>query len=196
MNKWFKIGIAGVLVVGAIAALVTGIALAQTDQPPATNQPPSTDDTMPPLWGRGYGRKLGGQVGLEAAATALGMTTEELSAQLWAGKSLADIAEEKGVDLVELQSTVQAAVQAARETALREAINRAVENGIITQEHADWLLEGLDKGFLTKGFLTKGFGLGFGMRFDRGFGGGFHRRGPGFFDLPSTTPQSNSSGGA
>lgn len=191
MNKWFKIGIAGLLVFGAIAALVTGIALAQTDQPPATSQPPTTDGTMPPLWGRGFGRGLGGQVGLEAAANALGMTAEELSAQLWAGKTLADIAEEKGVDLVELQNTVQAAVQAARETAMREAINQAVQNGAITQEHADWLLEGLDKGF-----LTKGFGLGFGMGFERGFGGGFHGRGPGFFDLPSTTPQSNSSGGA
>jgi hypothetical protein len=192
MSKWFKIGIAGVLVFGAIAALVTGIALAQTEQPPTTNQPNANENVTPRLGGKGFGRELGGQVGLDAAAQALGMTSEELSAQLWAGKSLAEIAEEKGVDLVELQNTVQAAVQAARDTAMRDAINQAVENGSITQEHADWLLEGLDKGFLPNGF-----------GFERGFGGGrdFHGRGPGFFGQPdnvqpNTTPQSDSSGGA
>ena len=184
MSKWLKIGLVGILVFGAIGVLVTGVALAQTEQPPAS------ETTPPQFWGRGF-RGFGGQVGLEAAANALGMTTEELSAQLWAGKSLADIAEEKGVDVVELYKAVQSAVQAARDTAIREAINQAVANGAITQEHADWLLEGLDKGF-----LTKGFGLGLGRGFERGFGGSFHGRGPGFFGLPSTTPQSNSSGGA
>jgi hypothetical protein len=193
MNKLFKIGIAGVLVFGAIAAVITGIALAQTDQPPTTDQPPATGNTATPQWGRGFGRELGGQVGLDAAAQALGMTSEELSAQLWAGKSLADIAEEKGVDLVELQSTVQAAVQTERETAMRDAINQAVANGTITQENADWLLEGLDKGFLTKGF---------GLGMERSFGGGdFHGHGPGQFvqpdsGQPNTTPQSDASGGA
>jgi hypothetical protein len=179
MSKWFKISLVGLLVFGAVAVLISGIAFAQDDTTPAP------DTALPHLEGKGFDRGLGGQVGLEAAANALGMTTEELSAELWAGKTLADIAEEKGVDLVELQATVQAAVQAERETAMREAINQAVENGTITQENADWLLEGLDKGFIP------GFGFGLGGR------GGFHGHGPGggmFFGQPDAAPQTSPSG--
>src|SRR3990172_11636673 len=90
MNKWFKIGLIGLLVFGVAAVLITSVALAQDVTPTTT----LTTGVIPV--GRGPGRGLGGQVGLEAAANALGMTAEELSAELWAGKSLADIADEKG----------------------------------------------------------------------------------------------------
>ena len=40
------------------------------------------------------------------------------------------------------------AIQAARETELRERITQAVEDGTLSQAKADWLLEGLDQGFL------------------------------------------------
>ncbi|HSF82594.1 MAG TPA: hypothetical protein VLA49_15265 [Anaerolineales bacterium] len=179
MRKWFKISLIGLLVFGAIAALVTGVALAQEETP----QTPET--VAPHPWGRGFGRGLGGEVGLQAAAEALGMSVDELSTQLWGGKTLADLAEEKGLDLAELQATVKAAVQAERETAMRATIEQALENGTITQEHADWLLEGLEKGFLMGGF---GFGPGFGGR------GGFH--GHGFkgqgmqFGAPQVAPSS------
>jgi hypothetical protein len=46
----------------------------------------------------------------EAAATELGITVEELNAQLAAGKTVADIATEKGIDF----ETVRDAMQAAR----------------------------------------------------------------------------------
>ena len=156
MNKWFKMGVVGLLVFGAIAALVTGVALAQEDTPTAP------DTIGPHVWG--FGKGPGSQAGLEAAAEALGMTVDELTTQLWGGKTLADLAEEKGIDLAELRATVEAAVQTEREATIRTRVEQALQNGAITQEHADWLLEGLDKGFL-------GHGFGFGGR------GGFHGRG-------------------
>ena len=180
MNKMFKIGLIGLLVFGVAAVLITSVALAQDVTPTTT----LTTGVIPV--GRGPGRGLGGQVGLEAAANALGMTAEELSAELWAGKSLADIAEEKGVDLVELQTTVQTAVQAAQATAIRAAIDQALQDGTITQANADWLLQGLDSGFIP-GF---GFGRGGGggLRGHGFFGGGEFFGGPGI--LPKASPSS------
>ena len=93
--------------------------------------------------GPGGGRGLG-QVELEAAAKVLGMTTDEVSTALQSGKTLETLADEAGVDFED----VQAAIQAAHATELRDRIAQAVEDGTITQENADWLLEGLDKGFI------------------------------------------------
>jgi len=170
MNKWLKIGIVGLLVLGAFSIAYAGVAYAQDDTPTAP------DESAPVFPGRhGLGRGLGGQVGLEAAAAALGMTADELSTQLWGGKTLADLAEEKGVALED----VQAAVEAAQQEAFKEAIAQAVEDGTITQEHADWLLEGLEKGFLN--------GPGFGHRH-----GGFGDFGKGGFFAPSTEPTTTS----
>lgn len=186
MKKWFKVGLVGLLVFGAIAVLMTGVAFAQDDTPTAP------DTVVPHEWGYGkgfgFGRGMGGQVGLEAAAEALGMNADELSTQLWGGKTLADLAEEKGIDLADLQATVEAAVQAERETAMRSAIEQALADGTITQDNADWLLEGLEKGFLMNGF-GGGFGPGFGGR------GGFH--GHGFRgQMPSVAPEAAPSSGA
>jgi len=141
MKKWMKFGVIGLLVLGALSAAWTGVAFAQEDQPV---NPVAVGEMGPKGWGRGFGRGPGGEAALEAAAEVLGMTPEELSTQLWGGKTLADLAEEKGVDLED----IRAAVETARETAFRDSIAQAVEDGKITQENADWLLEGLDKGFL------------------------------------------------
>ena len=94
--------------------------------------------------GRGPGGRGLGLEGLQVAAEALGMTTDELITALRSGQTLEEIAEEAGVDLQEVQD----AIQAARAEDMRERIQQALEAGTITQEHADWLLEGLDKGFL------------------------------------------------
>ncbi len=160
MNKWFKFGILGLLIFGALAVVLSGTALAQDETPT-----PDTDRLHG--WGRGFHHGFGGQVGLEAAAEVLGITTDELSNQLWAGETLASLAEEAGVDLVELRD----AVEAARVGATRDAIEQAVEDEVLSRDHADWLLEGLDKGYWN------GFG--------RGGRGAFH--GPGFkgFGPPS-----------
>lgn len=113
------------------------------------------------------GRGFCGQAGLEAAAEKLGLTSDELSTKLWGGESLSSLAEEAGVDLQEVQDTVNAACV----TATREAIEQAVADGTISREKADWLLEGLDKGFW--GGNEGGLGLSFGFGRRGGFGG-FH----------------------
>ena len=93
--------------------------------------------------GPGGGRGLG-QPELEAAAKALGMTADELATALQSGKTLQTLADEAGVDIAD----VQAAIRAAHVTELRERIAQAVADGTLTQENADWLIEGLDKGFI------------------------------------------------
>lgn len=133
-TKWAVL-IGGVLV----ALLVVGV-LGATN---AFAQGASSDD----FHGRGPGGGRGLRVGspeFEAAAEALDMTTDELTTALQSGKTLETIAEEAGVDYAD----VQAAIQAAHATELRERIQQAVDAGTITQENADWLLEGLDKGFI------------------------------------------------
>ena len=151
MTKWFKFGLVGLLVVGALAVLISGAAFAQDDNIPP--QPPPGFDP-----GRGFGRGIGRGVGLEAAAEALGMTVDELSTQLWGGKTLADLADEKGIDLAD----VQAAVQVAKQAEIRGAIELAVEDRSLSRERADWLLEGLENGY----------GAGFGRGFRGGLGKG------------------------
>jgi len=142
MKKKISILIGGLLV----ALLVVGVIGAASVYAQA-----STDT---PLHGRGPGGGRGfSEAALAAAADVLNMTTDELTAALQGGQTLEQIAEDAGVDFAD----VQAAIQAVRETELRERIEQALADGTITQEHADWLLEGLDKGFLSG---PGGFGFG------------------------------------
>jgi hypothetical protein len=121
-----------------------------------------------------HGRGPGGGGGfsltwLRVAAEELGMTTDELITALQSGQTLEQIAQEQGVDYAD----IQAAIQEQSQTELRDRIQQAVTDGTITQEKADWLLEGLDKGFIGNGPGGDGF---FGGK--HGFGLG-----------PATTPQ-------
>jgi hypothetical protein len=181
MSKKFKIGFVGLLVIAALTAMLSGTVLAQEETPEVVPQPfgghgfgRGSGHGFGRGSGHGFGRGYGGEVGLEVIAEALGMTTDELSLQLWGGKSLADLAEEAGVDLQDLQD----AVTAAQEQATRDAIEQAVEDGTLTREHADWLLQGLDNGYWG-GHGCGGFG---GSRGRGGLGGfqgntGFGRSG-------------------
>jgi hypothetical protein len=176
--------ILGWLVIGlVVVALAIGVApvLAQTVTPPAAATP--------------QGRSLGrggacGQAGLDAAAKALKMTTDELKAQLWGGQTLSGLADKAGVKITDVQSAVQAACQQAQ----IDAINQAVKDGKITQANADWLIEGIQKGYIGGGF-GKGFGMGFEFGMMGRFGHGGFGRG---FGMPKgtapngTTPNSNS----
>jgi hypothetical protein len=130
----------------------------------------------------GRGRGFCGQAGLEAAADLLGLTPDELRLQLWAGESLADLAEEKGVALTDLQAAVKEACLQAQ----RDRIEAAVTAGNLSREKADWLLEGLDKGFW--GGAAGGIGFGGGRHGGR-FGG------PGHFDRPEAVPATPGTGG-
>jgi hypothetical protein len=135
----------------------------------------------------------GGWTMFDATAETLGLTPEQLFAELRAGKSLADVAEAQGVDL----QTVYDALGAARVETMKAAIQQAVEAGQLSQEQADWLLQGQAQGFMP---MRRGFGSGFvtdGTSFPapglmrRGFGHGF---GHGFapFWTPSVAPDSSS----
>ena len=90
-----------------------------------------------PVSGRG-GHHGGERLGLETAAEALGMTEDELRTALEPdGTSLADVAEDQGVDVVTL---VDALVQAQQ-----DRIAQAVEDGRLTQEEADERLADLEE---------------------------------------------------
>jgi hypothetical protein len=91
----------------------------------------------------------------DVAAEALGMTPEELFAELRAGKNPAEIAEEQGVEV----EAVYDAVNAARGEVMKQAIEQATEDGRLSQEQADWLLQGLEQGLFPRG---RGFGFGHG----------------------------------
>ncbi|WP_104525264.1 hypothetical protein [Blastococcus atacamensis] len=78
----------------------------------------------------GHGRSGGGGPGLEAAATALGMTEDELRAALEPeGTTLAEVA---GTEGVPVDDVVAALVEAQR-----ERVAQAIEDGRLTQEEAD-----------------------------------------------------------
>ena len=162
MNKRMKILAGAALLVALLGVFVAIPAFAE----PTT---PTTTPVAPKDGGRGLGHWGGGSwTEFDAAAKALGMTPEQLFAELHSGKSLSDIATAKGVDL----QTVYDAMNADRIAAMKASIQQAVTDGTMTQEQADWLLKGLELGFLPKG---------------RGFGHGF-----GGFRLPSETPKSSS----
>ena len=85
--------------------------------------------------------------GLDAAADALGVTSEELAAEFRAGKTLAQLAVEKDLNPADIQQAIHAAVK----TGPRAAIQQAVADGLLTQDNADWLLQGLEKDYWGAG---------------------------------------------
>ena len=184
MVKFKKyIGIA--TLVAIVAALgISSAAMAQSSTTPTPTAP--TTQAAPDMQRGPGGPGLHSQVALDAAAKALGLTTDELSAQLWGGKTLADIATAQGVDIADVQAAVQAAELAQTKTAIADAVTA----GTLTQAKADWLLEGLDKGYWGAG--AEG-GIGFGMGpggFDMGPGG--HGGRGGFGGPQGTAPNGNS----
>ena len=139
LKRWQIAAIVG----GVTLLLIVGgaVVFAQRPNPVSTHHQP--------VMGLGWGGR--GWSVFDAVAEALGLTPEQLFAELHGGKSLAEVAEGQGVELEE----VREAARAARAEAMRQAIQQAVEEGRISQDEADWLLEGLDKGFLP---LRKGLG--------------------------------------
>jgi hypothetical protein len=123
-------------------------------------------------FGGGLGGGILGRLGegfwtmYDAVADVLGRQPEALFTELHDGKSVAEVAEERGVEM----EAVRGALEGARGELRAEAIEQTAENGRITREQADWLLEGIDQGFLPRG---RGFGDG------RGFSPGRGGRGPG-----------------
>jgi polyhydroxyalkanoate synthesis regulator phasin len=85
------------------------------------------------MFGRGMGPMGGEENLLSIAADKLGMKLTELLTELQGGKSIADVAKEKGVDT---QTIVDAYVAQAKEN-----LDEAVADGNITQKQADYQLE-------------------------------------------------------
>ena len=145
MKKKILILIGGLLAVAMLfGAMSVKTAYAQDGTPPTTAGQPD---------GSRHGGRGLGQPELEAAAKVLDMTVDELSTALSEGKTLEDLATAAGVDIQDVKD----AIAAVHEAELRARIEAGVADGSISQEKADWLLEGLDKGFLDGGL---GFGHG------------------------------------
>jgi hypothetical protein len=144
--------VAGALaIIAVIGAILVGTVFAQTATPPSQTTP---NILKGPVWGPGLDLWGGGSTAtFDAAAKALNLTPTQLFDQLHSGKTLAEVAQAQGVDL----QTVQNAITAARTQAMKDAINQAVQNGRMTQAQADWLIQGLDNGYLGKGIAGFGF---------------------------------------
>ena len=144
MSTTIKVTIVVIAIVAAVAALGAGYAFAQTTPPT-------------PQWGYGMmggasGPGMMGGVDVNAMhqwmfttgarsvhntvwgglAETLGLTQDELNAELASGKTLAQIAEAKGVSQDELA--------AALETSAKAGLDKAVTDGVLTQEQADGML--------------------------------------------------------
>jgi hypothetical protein len=121
-----------------------------------------------------------GGLALNAAAESLGITAQELRTELGEGKTLAEIAEAKGVEADALVDDLVAAAT--------ERIKQAVTNERLTQAQADELIAALPERIATaveEGFGGRGFGLG-----GPGRHGGRDGFGPGQNeDAPQGTPQ-------
>lgn len=168
MNKKRWIVLGGLLTaLVAVTMLGAQAAYADAATPPA---PPDERSGAPAgasgeLPGGPHGRGGLRPAELEAAAKALGMTTDDVSAALKDGKTLEDLATAKGVDI----QVVQDAIKEAHKTQMLADINQAVTDGKMTQDKADWLIVGLEKGYLD--------GPGFGFGGHMGFGGPHGQRG-------------------
>jgi hypothetical protein len=113
----------------------------------------------------GFGRFAG--VELDAVAKALGITTQELQADLAKGQTIAQIAKSKNIDVNSIINTLVGDANAK--------IDRAVKDGHLQQATAD-KLKALAKTAVTN-FVNNGLpkgppgGFGFGFPGHRGFGG-------------------------
>lgn len=117
----------------------------------------------------------------KALAEQLGLTSEELTAQINSGKTLAQIAEEKGVSTKDLATTM--------ETGMKAGLEQAVKDGKLTQEQADlmiqnmagqyeWMIINMGAGMMGTGGRGGMMGSGNGMM-SPGFGsGGCHDNNP------------------
>jgi hypothetical protein len=145
----------GALLALLLVGLVGGTLVFADENDPTIGEPGAHGH-----WG-GFG--FGGRswAVFDTAAEILGLTPDGLFAELHdAGKALTEIAEEQGVDTEALRE----AMNASRAETMRQRTEEAVANGDLSQEQADWMLEGLDKGFMGG---RRGMGMG-----RRGFGPG------------------------
>jgi len=132
-----KLLIGAVLVTTLVGVLVAaGTVYAQSPEPPTQPQNGWGMGRMMRAQGRGM---MGDQSGplhdfmISAFAEKLGMSAEELNAALAEGKTMWQIASEKGLSTDEIVTLKQEARSAA--------VEKAVASGALSQEQADWMQE-------------------------------------------------------
>lgn len=94
-------------------------------------------------FGFGRGGFFGGKGGfdLSSFATALNMTQADLTSELQSGKTIADVAKEKNVDLATVKTSVL--------NDLKTKLDQSVQNGMLTQAQADSVYNQLSTNFDT-----------------------------------------------
>jgi len=152
-----------VVVVAVAAALGLGVNQAFAQGPTPTPQS---------FWG--HGPMMGwGWPGMaewhnamqEALAKVLGLSVDQLYAQLRAGKSVYQIAQEKGISPEQFQKDLLAAHKAI--------LDKAVSDGKLTREQADWMQSHMGTCLSGNGYgMMGGAGYGYGMMSGAGFGYG------------------------
>lgn len=177
-NNFVKILVVAVVAVLALGVIGLGVAFAQN---PTPNSPFTPGGMMGGAWSQQGGSNwmsamhnwmtsTGGMHTLvwDALANALGLTTDELYAELNSGKTLAALAEEKGLD--------RAALVAELESTHQAGLAQAVADGVLTQEQADAMLSHMAGRYE---WMLDNMGAGYGMMGGRGgmMGGSFGRQG-------------------
>ena len=165
---------------GVLSGLVTDGTLTQVQ----ADKVAGTLDSQPPMAGRGGRGGMGGGGGMgmihshDAAAKALGMTSDELYAAVQGGKTLADVAKDQKVSV---ESLVTAMVADAKAD-----LAAAVKAGTMTQAQADTL-----QSTLTERITDQVNGVRAGGGMGRGPGGaGFAPSSGGTSGGTSRTPSS------
>jgi hypothetical protein len=146
MKKIFWLGLLVLLAVGIIA----GAVYAQTQTPPNPQpgygtgrmggmrggmwQGQSADSQAVPFAGRpewsGYSDELHDLMA-SAYAAKLGISVDDLNKALAAGKTMAQVAQEKGISAEQFTAMMK--------EAHTQALAEAVKKGLITQQQADWM---------------------------------------------------------
>ena len=148
-----------------------------------------TLDSQPPMAGMGRRGGMGGGMGggggmgmiqsHDAAAKALGMTSDELYAAVQGGKSLADVAKDQEVSVATLVKAMVADAEAD--------LAAAVKAGTMTQAQADTMKSSLTQRITDQ---VNGVRLGGGMGHGPGRGAGFAPSIGGTSGGSSSTPSS------
>jgi hypothetical protein len=120
--------LAGALLAFALVPNLVGAQTAEEDDPATTEQ---TRQGHP-----GHGRHLGASEALDVTAELTGTTSEDVTAALQEGASLASYAADYGVSRDELVRAIVSAMQAN--------LDERVADGSITQERADELAAEMD----------------------------------------------------
>ena len=102
------------------------------------------------------------EIAFENEAAMLGMTVDELKSEWAQGKSLVQIASDRGITKAELQSKMRE----ARLAQIKKSLQALVSNGVITQVQADQRLAAIESGqgaHQHRERAARGFGMGFGL---------------------------------